>query len=177
MTADLSRFMDAVQRTFGGDHAESIRTILDIGCGQGHECRELLDVFQAATLIAVETDEDAVRQAQTVLSDLRARATVIHGDAAALSTLAPGTYDLIVIRHPDVDRQPGKWNAIFKAAVEQVRARGFAIVTTYTLPEAAFVNESLEVLRLKMLPGSPYSALPVAMTGIDRYILIYEKPE
>jgi len=172
LTSDLARFKDALNRTLGAN-SNSIQRILDIGCGRGEECLALRELFERADIVAIDLDEDAARAAGSLLSTA-SRIEVVHGNAITLAgNAATHNYDLIVARHPDVDRRPQNWINVLRFMSDHVSATGTIVLTAYTVPEATFVNNYMESLGHVLLDGSPYSAVPVAMTGADRYVLLY----
>lgn len=83
---------------------------------------------------------------------------------------------LILIREPNILADRRAWQAILPDLADHLHPGGVLIATTSLLPDAAFINDALTGSGLQMLPGSPYTPVPVDTTGRDRYILIYERP-
>jgi hypothetical protein len=83
---------------------------------------------------------------------------------------------LILIREPNILADRRAWQAILPDLADHLHPDGVLIATTSLLPDAAFINDTLADSGLQMMPGSPYTPVPVDSTGRDRYILIYERP-
>jgi len=174
LAAEFDRFVDGIQHALKGDY-ERIERILVIGCGSGGECVVLLEAFYRASLLACDLNDEAIELTNRALTNLTNRATANVGNASELLLTLNVQFDLIVVRHANVDRLPQGWARAFAVAASRLTDAGYLVATTYTLTEAIFVSSVLERLGLQMLEGSPYSSIPVAMSGADRYILAYQK--
>ncbi|MCM2281992.1 MAG: class I SAM-dependent methyltransferase [Bdellovibrionaceae bacterium] len=64
----LDRFEAPLLRSLGGD-LQGLR-VLEIGCGQGHSTKRLIEQFGATSVVAIDLDEDSVRKARRNLSAL-----------------------------------------------------------------------------------------------------------
>jgi hypothetical protein len=91
-----------------------------------------------------------------------------------VAELAPGPYHLLIVRHPDIVMRRNVWEAALAACTVALDPAGLILLTTEQLADAGFIHDTMEARGLQMLPGTPYTAVPVAMTGLDRYILMYE---
>lgn len=170
ITDDLTRFYDALTRLYSGPARSQVKHILIVGPGYPCQPRDsLLDIFPHARLSLVELDWEAVEKLRQVGAE---RITVLQGDAANLSDIAPGPYDLILIRHPDIARNPPGWEAAFAACVAHMQPDSLLITSVYSHTEASYVHQVMKQLPVSMVEGSPYTAVPVALKGNDRYILV-----
>ncbi len=171
MKDDLSRFYDALTRLYTDSAYSQVKHILIVGPGYPCQpCDRLLDIFPHAHLTLIELDQEAAEKLRQIEGE---RITVHQGDAANLSDIAPGPYDLILVRHPDIARNPPGWEAAFGACVAHMLPDGFLVASVYSHTEASYVHQIMEHLPVGMVKGSPYTAVPVALKGNDRYILIY----
>ena len=115
-------------------------------------------------------DGAALHMVQNALPD----AQVTAGDPGAPSPEGPPP-DLIMVRRPDVALRREAWDTGLHAALVELVEGGVLLATTDLLPDAAFIDEIVRSVGLRMRPGTPYSAVAVAFDGSDRYILIYDK--
>jgi spermidine synthase len=172
---DLTRFFDALSRLYGDTVRPQIKHILIVGPGYPCQpCEKLLDMFPHAHLDLVEVDQEAAGKLRQLASE---RMSVLQSDAANLSHIAPGPYDLILIRHPDIARNPAGWEAAFAACVAHIQPDSLLVTSVYSHTEANYIYQIMEQLPVSMLSGSPYTAVPVALKGNDRYILVYQLTE
>jgi spermidine synthase len=174
---DLARFFDALQRLYPPEARDGVEEMLVAGPGRYEACADLLSLFPQARLTAIDVDEGAIEAIRDTLVEYGDRVRAVVGDVADVSAIAPGPYDLVIVRHPDVARRMEAWQEGIAACVADVRPGGLLVVTCYSLPEASFVDGVMQVLPATLRPGSPYTPAPVALQGNDRYILAYERLE
>ena len=76
----------------------NVRTIMDLGCGNGFLGKVLLDTYKDAHAIFIDHSEPMVEQAKEYLAAYESQSTVIHGDfSESLSSFAePNSVDCIV---------------------------------------------------------------------------------
>ena len=172
---DLTRFFDALQCLYPPKERDHLQEILVVGAGQCEPCVKLLTLFPNARLTAIDLDETAIAKSRIALVDHADRVRILVGDAANSSELAPGPYDLIIVRHPDVGKRPANWEAVLAAGVARLRVGGMLVATTYSLPEASFIERVMDSLPVAIHSGKPYTFAPVALQGNDRYILVYKR--
>lgn len=173
---DLTRFFDALQRAYPEESRASVARVLVIGPSYAAAMIDLLALFPEAHLTLIDADQQVIEQITPELSEYTDRVRLEAGNAVQLPELAPGPYDLAIIRHPDVSRRPDTWGQVITASAGELAPGGTMIFTAYSLPEASFIDQVLQTLSLPMRDGSPYSPVPVALQGNDRYILIYDRP-
>lgn len=179
MNDEADRLLDAIARLFVPAGRDAIQSILVVGTGSSAAvCRGLLSLFPGARLTAIDPDREAL--ADLVAATL---AGAPSEDALRLQTVtsvlidlpdhAPSPYGLMIVRHPVITASRAAWGAALRACVHELGEGSTLIVTTESLPDAAFVDALMGSLSLAMLPGSPYTSVPVALTGEDQYILVY----
>ena len=174
---DLHRFFDALHCLYPPDERDRIQGILAVGADRCEPCSRLLTLFPNSRLTVIDLDEEAIASAGARLTNHANRLRILAGNAGDLPELAPGPYDLVIIRHPDIDKHPAGWASALAACVAQLKVGGLLLVTTYSLPEASLINRVLEASPVVLRTGSPYTIVPVALKGNDRYILLYKHLE
>lgn len=140
-----------------------VRRVLVVGCGDFASAPVLRELFPGALLGGIDLDWGALR--------LAAARQVIVADGGHLPfSLTPG-FDLVVIRHPDVDRHPAGWRRVGLALGAWVGGGGRILVSGYARHEVDALRESLSqagwlpwTLDQKILP-------PVDLVGQDRVLL------
>jgi hypothetical protein len=93
---------------------------------------------------------------------------LIQADISRLPFDAP--FDLIVARHPDVDRHTTAWQQALVHASNLLDKAGYLLVTTYSLPEIERVNGWMESMALISLSVPTKHLVPPGLQGCDRYI-------
>ena len=179
MTAphNAARLTDAVSNYVKPDTRERVKQLLLLGARRKNEplCKELLNIYPSATLTIVDENDTTLEKISAALTEQAPRIHTVQGNIENLPDLVPSSYDLIITRHPDIIYGRQRWNTILQASASVMKPNGTLIVTTEELADAGFVNEILEAEKLAMIPGTPYTAIPVAHTKLDRYILIYQQ--
>lgn len=174
MISSTARFIDALERAYPADTQGMVERVLLIATEHAPPVLpHLLDFFPQAALTATGENTRHLDALRGSVTGQDARMTFIQGSIADLPDLAPGPYDLAVIRQPDISFARAAWRYALTACANALSSGGLFFLTTDLLPNAAFTDEAMTPLPVEMLPGSPYSAVPVALNGIDRYIMFY----
>jgi hypothetical protein len=105
---------------------------LSIGCGYFSESILLEERFPAALHVGLDIYFTELLQGQAVL----------QADGRALP-FARQRFDLLLIRHPDIDRRPQTWATILPCLGEYLTPQGVALVTLYSASESDFVRDHL----------------------------------
>ncbi|NDJ53710.1 MAG: class I SAM-dependent methyltransferase [Chloroflexi bacterium] len=170
MFSDPTRLLDAltnaiVERT-------AIDRILNLGPGLEDPIEEVLALFPSAALRAVDQDVDVCRRLQ---DQFRAnnRVRISHAEASDALTEADATYDLIILRHPNISENKTSWFGALRLVPQALKAEGHFVVTLYDLAELDLLQEATAHSPLREKPGAPYTQVPIALRGQDRYIQIY----
>ncbi len=166
------RLLDALARTVpmpeGDDHPQ----VLVVGAaGAAGLLAGLHALYPAAALTVIDGEQAALDS----LADAAEGADFsgVRGSAGDLPDLAPGPYALAIVRHPDVAAARGGWEVALEASIGVLHENGVLVATSPVLPDAAFVDSVARASGMTMVPGTPYTAVPVGITDEDRYILIY----
>lgn len=157
-----------------------IRRILLIGATVNDPCFDILNLFVAASLTAINTDYDYLRpiaQSPYLRSHLDSRRLrLLVQDAGLMTTFPYEGFNLILIRHPDLERQLASWERVLKSCGRLITTTGFLVISTYAISEARLIEKSLLGTGWVVLPWIITSAAgDVALTGSDRYIQVYEQ--
>lgn len=91
----------------------------------------------------------------------------------ALMELEMRPFDLVLARHPDLYQRPARWDSAMWFAHKHLKPGGRLVLSTQVQGEAYGLHEIALRMGLSLGPGSPYTAVPVALDGADRYILVY----
>lgn len=171
MAEEIARLRDVLEQVLTPQARSAPCDVLVVGAvGNAGAVRMLCDLLPQACVTVIDRNEEALK----ALNGPAERLHLISGAAADLTDLAHEAYDLILIRHPDIVLARTAWEATLRACAAALRSGGLLIVTTELLADAAFIDGVLGALALHLREGSPYTAVPVALSGADRYILIYE---
>jgi hypothetical protein len=167
------RLLDALARAYEPPQRRTVSEILLAGAAQSAPLVDpLAGLFGGAALILIERDADALN---AVCNDATGgRLRPVRSGLVDLPDLAPGPYDLIIIRHPDIVYARAAWEAGLRACVSTLAGGGTFVTTAESLADAAFLDGALTGLGLTLRAGSPYTPEPVALDGADRYILIHD---
>jgi hypothetical protein len=170
---DLERFTDALDCICPAECRSDVTQVLDAGCGLCPELPALMEMFPRATLALI--DRDASSLGQIGQGSYANRVKAVHLNARDIAYNVQEWLDLIILRHPDVSRSPGDWGVGIHSMAMLMSAKGLLLMTTYALDEACFVDSCAADAGLKRVAGAPYTAIPVALAGNDRYIQAYQK--
>jgi hypothetical protein len=168
-----NRLIDALARAYDPPGRRAVGEILLAGAAQSAPLVDpLAGLFGGAALAVIDRDADALNAVCDDVDGERLRP--VRGGLVDLPDLAPGPFDLILIRHPDIVQARAAWEAGLRACVSTLAARGVFVTSAETLADAAFLDGALAGLGLTLRAGSPYTPEPVALDGADRYILIHD---
>jgi hypothetical protein len=95
--------------------------------------------------------------------DVEAGCGHVQADGRWLPFACP--FDLTIIRHPDVARNPAAWGSILQAYP------GLLLVTLYSPDEVDFVRQHVSRRRY---PISERRLAPVDATGRDKFVLVFQ---
>ncbi len=140
----------------------AVRWALDAGCGACPPARTLHELFPAAVLLGIDRDPFVLRGKPFL--------RLIVGDVARLPLARSVRFDLILIRHPDVDRHLERWRQASMGLPGWLRPEGRMLVSCYAAHE-------VETMRAALLAGGArpldidVGLPPVDLAGQDRYVL------
>jgi SAM-dependent methyltransferase len=142
--------------------------VLELGCG---DCRDLAAYSAtfgvAVSAIFLDCDLAALHCARFSFPD----ATLLQGDIRRLPLRAP--FDLVVARHPDVDRSPEDWRTALQAASARLATGGILLMTTYSAPELERISGWLASCNLRPCAVSSARLSPPGLSGRDRFVAAY----
>jgi hypothetical protein len=95
---------------------------------------------------------------------------LIQADGCALPLNA--SFDLILIRHPDLDRASDSWHYILKSASQWLSPGGMLAVTLYSYAERDQVRAWLNPLSLRCEFPPERDLCPPGLAGRDRFVVL-----
>lgn len=175
MIDELARLEDALKRQYVNNARQDVREALVVASAPPADLvRRLLDLFPNSRITVIAHEErDLADLREATLSHERVR--LVRGGTVDLADLAPAAYDLAIIRQPDITFARAAWEVALGAVARELRSDALLALTTDSVADASFLDEVLRSLSYSMLPGTPYTAVPVAFSGVDRYILLYRR--
>jgi hypothetical protein len=172
---ETTRFLDALLRVMPAPRRDEVKHVLIVGPGLDDPIGDLARAFPSAHVAVVERDLSAAQQLREHLCKATVRVTVIPGDASDPQQIPLKAYDLVVARHPSVARDRERWQIALGVCIDRLAPEGIIAVSTYSLPEMAFVDQVFRSNSAEVLPDSPYTLHPGPLRGDDRYLLMARK--
>jgi SAM-dependent methyltransferase len=151
------------------------RRVLEVGCGA---CPGLAVVAAPGTkpgmlALALDCDLAALRRARRHYPTLN----LVQADSARLPFRQRfGLFDLIVARHPDLDRSRAAWQDTFQDIRHWLSDSGMVVVTAYSAPELDLARGWLASGGLVPVPLAVDQLNPPGLSGRDRFALVCRKP-
>ncbi|MBW2065345.1 MAG: methyltransferase domain-containing protein [Deltaproteobacteria bacterium] len=164
--------------------------VLNIGCGKNVKWNFLGVTFYLAgqglgfpVYVGVDQNEDAFGDARKVLGDL---VTLITCDAQDLGNHVEGTFQLVIVEHPDLATSrdgPRKWRRIFEQARKLLDEQGALILTSFWLNDHIPAQVALEKSLYRILYSGrnayPGRRFDTSNNGepliVDKYIILAKK--
>lgn len=144
--------------------------ILDAGCAEGRDFPIYGAVYGTARIVALDWD------AAPLCTALRNERQVYLVQADMNYLPFQGGFDLVLARHPDLDRRRLVW-AQFLHHVP-LNDGGLLVISTYALPEIEQVRDwLLNEVSLKQVPLAVECLAPPGLAGRDRFVLVYRRGE
>jgi predicted membrane-bound spermidine synthase len=166
-----TRYLDSLE-TIVGD-CTRIHRVLIIGPGTTDPVAELLCILPVATFVLMEIDPRVTEKLQMRWA-ANNRITCICADASTSMRQTRSGYDLALIRHPDVARFTNRWTRVLGYVTQTVSPNGVIVVSTFSLDEEMAIRSILHVQNVNLIPGAPYTSVPLDLSGNDRYIMAYK---
>lgn len=139
-------------------------SLLDLGCADGREALIYREIFGGIQIIGVDLDAGLLRKAS---------GHKLHCCLASVAALPfPAVFDLVVVRHPDVDRGRQDWQPFFAAAGRLLISGGILLVTAYHAPEIDQIRQWVRA-NTCLTPFPLAQLAPPGLDGRDRYALVY----
>lgn len=121
--------------------------VLEIGCGTAEALGQLLESGRVVEFVGVDLDETAIERARTRWT----RAAFICADAARLPSSFDGSFDVVLLRRPDLFAQPRRWREVFGRISTLLRPGGRVIVVVIGEAEASVAYRWLEEGGLRVI--------------------------
>jgi SAM-dependent methyltransferase len=138
--------------------------VLELGCGDDPEAA-LYFANSGITMLGVDRNSE-------VLCSIRAYyPRLVQADITRLPLHAH--FDLIIARHPDIDRRRSDWQSALTTANNWLSPDGILLVTVYSAGEYEQVRSWLRITLLKPYPLLPDNLVPPALDGRDRFVMAY----
>ena len=146
--------------------------MLELGCGNSPDALQFY-VTNAAVgaryivpfLIGIDHDFAALRHAE------RSSIHLLQADIAYLPFHMQ--FDLVIVRHPDIDRHASVWQKALIHGPDLLNKNGILLVTTYSLPEFEQAKGLLASSKLVDTPLETKHLAPPGLQGRDRFILCW----
>ena len=139
---------------------------LDLGCG---ECPGLSS--EQITILGVDHDWASLDRARQQYPAAR---HLVQADAAHLPFRCQ--FDLILIRHPNIDHNRTLWKPVIQNAIYWLTEPGVLLITTYSLSEIEDARRWLDEIGQAPVPLDERRLVPAGLDGRDRFVLVYRKP-
>src|SRR5258708_17080792 len=147
----------------------TLRRVLELGCGH----RPVI-AARNALHVAVDHDGRALQTAQIPVASVQPEVALhlLQADVEHLPFRA--RFDLILARHPDVDRSRDSWYHALTHARDYLAENGVLLVTVYSPLEAELVRSWAIPLKQLSLDWRKISA--PAFVGDDRFVMCWQLP-
>lgn len=139
--------------------------MLELGCGNSADALRFYAIARDAVPLLVGVDHDfaVLRNAD------RSAIHLLQADIAHLPFCTQ--FDLVIARHPDIDRHASAWQKALIHGPDLLNKDGILLLTTYSLSEYERVKDWLMSSKLADLPLAIEHLAPPGLQGRDRFIL------
>lgn len=165
-----ARFCEALQNLTELVSRNDLPQVLVIGPGTTDPIECITTTLTPTRLVLIELDLQAVKWLHQHWSESGIK--IVHGDAAALTSLAPGPYDLVIVRHPNIERFPERWTAVFSAVKLNLREDGLLLLSAYSLAEVSALKTCLAKVGIDLEYSPQLTNQPLDLQGNDHYLLL-----
>jgi len=138
------------------------KTVLELGCGD--HAAPLLYYAARPSIMLVGVDHDPT----TLYASHDPQIYLVRADIAHLPFNM--RFDLVVARHPDIDRHAVSWQTVITNAPALLSKGGLLLITTYALPEIETVDRWIQSTSLTQFPMMVERLIPPGIQGRDRFI-------
>jgi hypothetical protein len=119
-------------------------------------------------VISLDVDTQALRRARKLSS----ANYLLQADISKLPLRHQ--FDLVLVRHPDLDLHERDWQIALSAAAKLLTYRGILLITTYSVHEVETLRRWLYRQPLIQFPLEQDRLIPPDIDGQDRFILAYQ---
>jgi SAM-dependent methyltransferase len=154
-------------------HLPMPRHAIDLGCGAAQDELIYRAAWPDALIVGLDSDRLAGLGWRQVLRGDE-RFFFVRGDAA-WPPFSP-CFDVVLIRHPDLNRRTRAWKQALQAAAGLLTKAGVLLITAYSLPEIERARRWLDPeTALTHIALDEATLAPVGLSGRDRYALAYRR--
>ncbi|MEP7286582.1 MAG: class I SAM-dependent methyltransferase [Chloroflexota bacterium] len=147
------------------------RLALELGCGDRVETASYLArVCPSARLVSLDIDLSALRTASRTSSQ-PSGSILVQGDITRLPLRTH--FDLIIVRHPDLDRHPADWEQALTATPDWLTTQGILLITLYSIAEVEQVRRWVSPLPFAPMTFAEDLLAAPGLSGRDRFFLCY----
>ena len=144
--------------------------MLELGCGNSPDALGFyLNSYNQAALLPLLVGVD--HDPKTLTTYRTPSFYLLQADIAYLPLHTQ--FDLVISRHPDIDRHPKAWQEAFILAPDLLATNGILLVTVYSLPEFERIKGWLTSTKLAELSIATERLVPSGLQGRDRFILCW----
>jgi hypothetical protein len=130
----------------------------------------LRQAFPDALIVGVDVDAAALVYASRTHPDVRR--WLLQAELCRPPLHTP--FDLILIRHPDVDRRATQWERAVPVITRHLAPTGVLLLTTYAAAEMAVMTQWLT--HLETIPLDVAVLAPVSLHGRDKVARLFRLP-
>jgi hypothetical protein len=171
-----ARYFDALHRIIVDTGSNGIGTVLIIGPGLSDPLDDFVVRFPSAKFTLFETDHVAADKLRMRWNGSTQIANVAT-DPLNIGSSPSEQYDLVLTRHPNVAHFTNRWHHTLRNAANCLVHSGLMVISTYSLDEMETIETLMSEPCLELLPGAPYTTVPVDLQGNDRYIMALHRTD
>ena len=161
MNSDTARLVSVLRQL------PAPRRVLDLGCG---DCRDVVAYYESGWL--ADTHVVGIDLDFRGLAKIGGR--TIHLAQADFRQLPlSASFDLILIRHPDIARNKVAWQYAVKQLSEWLSGNGAVLISTYSVPEMDMIRDWLRGTAFRSFALDMTNIVPPGLAGRDRFLMVY----
>ena len=145
------------------------RKVLELGCGAFAGALKIYSRGSEMFLLGMDRDPQRLSQAHPQVPD----AWFLQADITSLPLSLTYRFDLVVVRHPDIDRDPGEWRSSLAAAPGFLATSGWLVVTTYSAAELEQIRGWLSLTELRNFPLDTHRLAAPGLQGRDAFVMCW----
>ncbi len=154
----------------------SPRRALELGCGDSPALEMVLPESSPVLYLMIGVDRDLAplrraRRQDSARYLVQADLHLVQADAARLPFRC--RFDLILVRHPDIDQNHLTWKPTIQKAIDWLAESGLFLITTYSVSEIESAGRWLAEAGRTPIGCDERRLIPAGLDGRDRYMLVY----
>jgi hypothetical protein len=143
-----------------------------LGCGACPDAAIYHAVCPGARIVGADIDRVALKRARQLVFTAP-WLWPLQADVRALPFKAG--FDLLLVRHPDVDRFRSAWEQVLSVLPRFLTTPGWVLVTTYGVTEIEAARNWLSRTELTPVPLLEERLVGAGLAGRDRFALAWRK--